>query len=511
MLNQILLFNGKIWTSQGFKSWMLIEDNIIKAIGENPKPDLDNKQIDLKQKLVLPGLMDAHNHVYYTGWMEYTLQLNRPKSIAELQNKLKDYINETKDESGWIVGFGWDQDYMEDKRYPTRYDLDQIARDRPVSLTRGCYHVSVLNSKALEVLNITADTADPEGGSIDKDENGEPTGILRETALELVDPFIEIKDKKKQKKITLLGLQRCLSVGLTTVQTNDASAFDIYSELDKEGRLPIRVYLVPMHEEIFERDLSSRQTKSEFFNVNRLKILADGSLGGHTAALRQPYTDTGKLGQLIFQQKELSKKVKQAKEKGYRVEVHGIGDLAAECVLNAFDEAGLNTRDRPILTHCQVLGKDLIVRMKNKGVIANIQPPMVTTDSLWIEKRLGSTERLRYAYAWKTLIDSGITVAGGSDSPVENPDPLLGLHAAIFRFNPKGEVWKSEECLTFEEALKIYTEGGAYAIKEENSLGRLEKGYKADFIIVDNDVSSHPELLINTKIEEVWIDGKRKL
>ncbi|MFX0210273.1 MAG: amidohydrolase [Candidatus Hodarchaeota archaeon] len=511
MSNQILFYNGKIWTSQGLKSWMLIDSNEIKEIGDDPKPNINAKSINLQQRLVLPGLIDAHIHVYHTGWLEYNLQLDRPRSIAELQNKLNEYIKGYADKERWIAGFGWDQDYMEDKRYPTRYDLDRIVEDRPVALTRVCGHLCLVNSKALQILGITADTPDPEGGSIDRDENGEPTGILRETAQEVIDTYIEIKNKDTRKKIIGLGLEKCLSVGLTTVQTNDYKAWEIYSELQEEGKLPIRVYLTPMHAEIMEGKYLSPNTRKGFLYTDRVKILVDGGLGGHTGALREPYADTGTTGQLIYSQEELNNKVKFAKEKGFRLEVHGVGDLAAEQILNAYETTGLTKEDRPILTHCQLLGKDLIERMKDLGVIANIQPSFVSSESPWIEKRLGESRRLKYAYAWKTLIENEIYVAGSSDSPVEKPDPLLGLYSAIFRYDPKGKSWRPEECLTFEEALKIYTEGGAYAIKEEHSLGRLETGYKADFVVVDKDVSNNPELLRETRIEQVWVDGKRRL
>ncbi|MFX1512066.1 MAG: amidohydrolase, partial [Promethearchaeota archaeon] len=384
-----------------------------------------------------------------------------------------------------------------------------IVKNRPVVLKRACRHLYVVNSKALEMVGITADTPDPEGGSIDRDDSGKPTGVLREKAIDLVDPYIKIKDKEARKKIIELGLQECLSVGLTTVQTNDIKAWQIYSELEDEGKLPIRVSLVPMHDEINEEHFPLPQTKKGLLQIDRVKLLADGGLGGHTAALREPYDDTGEKGQLIYTQEVLDEKTKLAKEKGYRLEIHGIGDLAVEYILNSFEAAGLTKDDRPVLTHCQVLGEDLIKRMEKMGVIASIQPPFVTTDSQWVEKRLGKMERLKYAYAWKTLIDNGLFVASGSDSPVEKPDPLSGLYAAIFRYDPQGEVWRPEECLTFDQALKTYTEGAAYAIQEENSLGKLEESYKADFIVIDQDVSSQPELLKDTKVEQVWVDGKR--
>ncbi|MFX1513274.1 MAG: amidohydrolase [Promethearchaeota archaeon] len=511
MSDRILFHNGKIWTSRGLKSWMLVEDNLIKDIGHKKEPNVGVRSINLHQKLVLPGLIDAHIHVYHTGMMKYSLHLDRPKSIAELQTELYEYTERFEDKDAWIVGFGWDQDYMEEKRYPTRFDLDHIVKDRPVALTRVCGHISIVNTQALEILGITADFPDPEGGSIDRDENGDPTGILRETAQEMVNPYTEKKDKETRKKIIETGLHECLSKGLTTVQTNDYNAWDLYCELEEEGKLAIRVYLTPMHEEILDDTFPAPQTKKGLLYVDRVKILMDGGLGGHTGALREPYADVDTTGQLIYSQEELNEKVKLSKEKGFRLEIHAVGDLAAEYILNAYETVGISKEDRPILTHCQLLGQDLIDRMKKLGVIANIQPSFVSSESPWIEKRLGKTNRLKYAYAWKTLLENGLFVAGSSDSPVEKPNPLLGLYAAIFRRDPQGETWRAEECLTFEEALKIYTEGAAYAIKEENSLGRLEKGYRADFIVVDKDVSTNPELLKETRIEQVWVDGKRRL
>ncbi|MHA2253028.1 MAG: amidohydrolase, partial [Candidatus Kariarchaeaceae archaeon] len=465
---------------------------------------------DLDKRVLLPGLHDAHLHVYSIGRGRYRLQLNKPKSIAEMQNRLLDYIDRENDDN-WIIGHDWDQDYMEDKRYPNKSDLDVINNERPIVLFRSCHHIGLVNSKALERLRIDIKTNDPSGGKIDRDNNGEATGILRENALSLVTPYITITDKEKRKKIFELGLKQCLSVGLTGVQTNDADAWEIYQELNEEGKLPIRVSLTPPHRELDSGNLPLPRSRIGKLSCDRVKLFVDGSLGAHTAALREPYSDTKIQGISIYSQDQINEKVKFAKEKGYRLEVHAIGDLAADITIKAFDYADLNIEDRPILTHCQVLAKDLLQKMSERGIIANIQPPFVTTDSQWVEKRLGRSERLQFSYAWKKIIDHGIPASGGSDAPIENPNPLLGIYAAMFRKDAEDKVWMPQERLTFEEAIHLYTQGAAFANYSEDVLGRLAPGFKADFIVLDRDILHDFETLPQAKIEQVWVDGIRQL
>ncbi len=510
-----LIYNANIWTRDGKKTWMLIKNHKIEKIGDLTTIDevesMNVLKLDLEGQTILPGLQDAHIHVYSLGRSKFRLQLNKPKSIAEMQNKLETYINDLVPNGEWVVGYNWDQDYMEDKRYPTRYDLDLINKDRSIILFRSCHHIAVLNSKALEELKITDESANPGGGVIEKDDRGIPTGILKETALNQVTPHIKIKNKQTRKKLLEQGLNECLKVGLTTVQTNDAEAWELYSELTDEDRIPIRVYLTVNFNEISSKIAPEAGSSKGLLKCDRVKLFADGSLGGQTAALRSPYADTKGCGVLIFTQEEMNKRVKLSNEAGYRLEVHGIGDLAVESILAAFEFAKLTKKDRPIITHCQVLGMDLIEKMKDMGAIANIQPPFVTTDSQWVEARLGKkSNRLQFSYAWKTIIQNGIVASGGSDSPIENPNPLLGIHAAMFRKDPKDETWRPEEKLTFREAIDLYTQGAAYAIKEENQLGKLKEGFWADFIVLDRDVVDNAELLKTAIVNQVWVDGTRR-
>lgn len=506
---RILLHNCHIWTDDGIQNWMLLNENIIEEIGLGKLPESDNR-IDMNGNYIFPGLIDSHIHVYGLGRMSTRLYLDKPGSIFELQNRLQEYVS-SNPRLNWIIGHDWDQDYMEEGRYPNKSDIDFILKDKPVVLFRGGNHNAVVNSKALELMGITSETENPEGGLIDKDGDGEPTGILRETALSLVTEHIKIKDHETRKKIIIAGLEHCLKVGLTMVQSNDPDCWQIYKELDLENKLPIRVALTLFYRDLDRENVPSPNTKINLLTCDRVKLFTDGSLGGQTAALREVYSDTKKMGVTIHTQDELNAKVKKINDAGFRLEIHAIGDLAAEYTLNSFESANLEPESRPILTHGQVLSKDLILRIKNAGVIVNIQPQFVTTDSQWVNSRLGKdSDRLKYAYAWKTLIDSHIHVAGGSDAPIELPNPLHGIYAAIFRKSSKNETWKPEEKLTFQEAIDLYTKGGAFAAKRENELGQLRAGFLADFVVVNHDISSNQEQIRDTEIIEVWVDGIKR-
>ncbi|MFV2014846.1 MAG: amidohydrolase, partial [Candidatus Heimdallarchaeota archaeon] len=354
-------------TDDNYKDWMVLNGNKIEDVGSGDLPVYDTK-IDMNGNYIFPGLIDSHIHVYSLGRMSTRLHLDKPGSIMELQNRLQKYVVENS-HLEWIVAHDWDQDYMEDGRYPNKSDIDLIVSDRPVLLFRSGNHIAIMNSKALDVIGITSETINPEGGIIDKDEDEEPTGILRETAISMVTEYIRIKDDQTRKKIIMAGLDHCLSIGLTMVQTNDPNCWQIYKELEAENKLPIRVALTLFYADLDIENVPSPNTKINLLTCDRVKLFTDGSLGGQTAALRDVYSDTKKMGVTIHTQDELNTKVKRIKDLGFRLEVHAIGDLAAEYTLNSFEQAGLSLEDRPILTHGQVLSEDLISRMTKSGVI----------------------------------------------------------------------------------------------------------------------------------------------
>eukprot|EP01036_Dinobryon_divergens_P027009 gene27009-35715_t len=384
------------------------------------------------------------------------------------------------------------------------------------------------------------------GGVIDVDGEGYPTGILRERATELIMAVMNRgRSFEEKRKFISEGLGICAQAGLTCVHTNDESSVSVYQALQQEGSLPLRVFLTPNYEDIHvhtvlgglktvdddtgisavlpphraqgldkssanlkNRNLSGQDTR---LTIERLKIFSDGSLGADTAALRTDHiskdggADSDYKGVLIHSSSSLQDMISTAARLHYRLEIHAIGDKSAEVVLDALSSclndpscAGSQalTYDnwRPILTHCQILGLDLLDKMKALNAIANIQPSFVPTDMRWISSSGLSSEQLRYSYCWKTLLENGIQVAGGSDAPIESPSPFVGIHDAVFRSNRRrkreadtlvDEVFRSEERLEFAQALWMYTVGAAYAAHCEHILGRIEVGFAADLVFVD--------------------------
>ena len=502
-----IYYNGKFWSHGDQFDWLQVDTNgKIVAVGQGPPPSSD-EMIDLEGFYIYPGFHDAHIHVYSLGRTAFRLNLQKVNSISELQRKLKDYAA-THPELSWIVGFGWDQDLFEEKRYPSRFDLDAVVSDLPVVLLRACHHIGVVNSKAIDILDIDSNTPDPPGGLIDKDKDG-PTGILREEALKLVTPHIENFDETTRKKIFKLGLEECAKVGLTSVHTNDPKAWQTYFALAENDELPVRVFLTLPYKDFEENPDIQEGQGSGLFSIERVKLFADGSLGASTAALNEPYSDGSAQdpegrGVLIHESKELEKMVERIASRKFKVETHAIGDRAAEQVLEQYKKLGLK---RQVLTHCQILSPKAIQLLKETETIANIQPPFIYSDSQWAESRVGS--RIMYSYAWKTLLEKGIICAGGSDAPIESPSPLKGLFAAVFRQTkafPEG--WHTEECLTIQDAIGMYTLGGAIAVDRENVLGKLEVGFLADFVVLDKDILSNPEHLNSAMVLMTVVGGK---
>ena len=483
-----------------------------------------NEVIDCNNQLVVPGLMDAHIHVAMLGESKNFLNLKSCKSIDEMQQLLKSHCEKYK-EISWIIGVNWDQTYF--GRYPNKDDLDAVCNDRPVFLWRACWHIGVANTVALQKANIFDRIKNNDeiiGGVIDVDNNNNPTGILKERAVELITAISSIKTDLELENFILEGLDICKEFGLTGVQTNDESSFHIYKKLEEEKRLPIRVFLTPNYSDLFKDTscggslnikplsasiLGGNDTRDIKLIYDRIKIFSDGSLGAETAAIRKVSSEKSNddfTGVLIFQNDKLVEMMTKSKELGYRLEVHAIGDAAAEKVLDAFEESKIDPSDRPIITHCQVLGADLFEKMKRANCIANVQPSFVPTDMKWVQNRL-SIQHQKYSYAWKSLMEYGIVVAGGSDAPIETASPLIGLYDAIYRRNKDNEVFRPEECLTFAESLWTYTCGAAIACNAENLLGNLKIGYLADMVVLDASVLEDNALLSSTTPIMTIING----
>jgi len=543
-------------------SWLVIDESrgTIMRVGQSDEAlpgggfeDYD-PCIDGRGLLCLPGLQDAHIHVAGTGESASFLNASSCRSITELQHLLAEHC--ARDENSvellpWIQGVNWDQTQL--GRFPTKEDLDAVCPDRPVFMWRACWHVGVANTCALRAAGIipSGDAVVPEcpeGGSIEIDvATGEPTGLLKERAVELITAIMSAGRTEEQKKHFIVkGLKSCLRFGLTGVQTNDEGCFLAYTDLQRDDLLPIRVFLTPtfddfdkaagedeeggaiapirlIHSACFASPLAppSFGDNESKLVVERLKIFGDGSLGADTAALRaDPASGSPERGILIHSQDKLTSMIQKAKAAGWRLEVHAIGDRAAECILGAFAEAGLDSRDRPILTHCQVLGADLVEQMAALGVVADVQPSFVPTDMRWVSERISPAKQL-YSYAWKTLMEHGVVVAGGSDAPIESPDPFSGMYDAMYRESrdapTRGKPGSSpdtahqfqpQEALNFSQALWTYTLGAAYAAGAEDWLGRVQAGYAADLVLVDPRVASDCRRLFGCRPQLVFVGGR---
>jgi len=513
--NWTVFRNGSFWdwNTLSFKNWDSVvscNGKIVKIYEDAPQScELANCQVqDLEGGFVLPGLADAHIHVYHMGENLNSLSLVGCKSVSELVSRVKKYA-EDHPEREWIVGMGWDHELM-GGILPTRFDLDTAApTGKKIFLWRVCFHIGVANTQALETCGVSlkAPVQTVEGGQIDVMKDGQTSGVLREQAVELLTGMIAETNVQTQTKYIEDGLRQCLESGLASVQTNDKGTFDIYKKLDLENRLPLRVYLTPCHTELTAPVFS----ESGMFGCDRVKVFADGALGSNTAALREG--DDKVKGILIYPQEKLDAIVNHANRMDLRVEAHAIGDAAAESVLNAFQKAGITKSDRAVLTHCQVLAEDIIARMAMMGVIANVQPSFVPTDATWVKNRL-EPSKLEHAYCWKTLLEAGVQVAGGSDAPVESCNPLQGIYDAIFRPSSQarnvGDVFQANQMLSFPQALHLYTRGAHYASRMETRRGRIEVGFDADFTVVDKNVAAQPNLLLQANVTRVYVDGEKR-
>jgi predicted amidohydrolase YtcJ len=458
-------------------------------------------RIDLRGRTVIPALTDAHAHLLAYAEASTWLSLEKTSAPEELLGALSARF--AGGAAGfWILGRGWDQNRWPDPRYPNRALLDAIAPKNPVYLVRVCGHAAFVNSTALGIAGITRDTADPVGGRVLKDASGEPTGILLDTAMELVASRIPTLTTDDKKKLLVAAARECLALGLVGVHEMgmSADAVSLYRELYETDELPFRVtgYLSPDDREN-ERFLESgvRPTRGGgLLRIVGVKFYADGSLGARSAALLGEYSDEpGNGGILMRSPEELYREILPWYESGFQSAVHAIGDAAVREALDVYERLGaahpgFDMRNR--VEHAQIVSAPDVRRFSALGVVPSVQFAHCTSDMSWVEARLGP-ERIKGAYAWRSLISAGARVCGGSDFPVESPNPLLGIHSAVTRQdaagNPAGG-WRPEERLTVEEAVRAFTVDAAHAAHAERFAGSLAPGKFADFIVLSEDIFS---------------------
>jgi predicted amidohydrolase YtcJ len=433
--------------------------------------------IELHGATVIPSLTDAHAHLSGLGLSLLDADLHGCKSADECAKRA---AAAKPSQGDWIIGEGWDQNLFPDAKFPTHAPLDTIPH--PVYLNRVDGHASWANAAAMRLARIDRNTKDPPGGKIVRDERGEPTGIFVDAARKLVQRVMPAVSRAELEAAILRAQDVALSVGLTEVHTMGADAATIaaYEQLAREGKLRIRVYAYASAVEA-ERLLARAPDRSVgMFTLRGIKLFADGALGSRGARLLAPYADDPQNSGLeLTSGEKITAIARAAVAKGWQVTTHAIGDRANRDVLDAYAAAGVGAAQRFRIEHAQVVAPGDFARFAKLGVIASMQPTHATSDMAWAEARIGK-ERLKGAYAWRTMLSDQVRLAFGSDFPVEKPDVVAGIVAAVKRGN-----WTMEQHLTLDEALAAFTTGAAYAAFEEKWRGTAAPGMAADLTVLD--------------------------
>ena len=480
-----------------------------------------SRTLDLRGATVLPGIIDAHTHLISLGESLRRLNLKDAATETEVVELVKKKVASTAPNE-WILGWGWDEGKWA-SHYPTNEALNQVSPNNPVYLVGLHGFAAWANQKALQIADISKDTKDPENGKILREEKtGEPTGVLLNRAQELVSKHIPAPRPDEVKKGIELAAQECIRNGLTSVHEALVGPIPLqaFRELIREGRLPLRVYIM--------LDGADQNLVSEWLGrgpeidprhqltIRSFKLFADGALGSRGAALLQPYSDAPQTkGVITTPEPQVDQLTQRSLERGFQVCTHAIGDAANRMVLDAYAHAMTAVPEahapRLRIEHAQVLATEDIPRFAKLGVIPSMQPTHCTSDMKWAEMRLGP-QRIKGAYAWQSLLKTGVHLALSSDFPGETLNPFYGVYAAITRQDPAGNPpggWYPEQRLTVDESLRGYTVEAAYAEFEENAKGSIEKGKLADLTVISQDITTlAPKEILSIHVLKTFVGGK---
>jgi len=522
----LIFTNGNIYTAndrQPNAQAIAVKNDRIVYVGTNTGAKqyqgANTRVIDLHGATVLPGLTDAHYHFIGVGAREMNLNLEGITNLQDFLAKVKTRVDQAKPDE-WVTGRGWIETFWTPPVFPTRWDLDKIAPNNPVFLTRADGHGAVANSAALKIGGVTKETKDPFGGQIVRDkDSGEPTGMLLDNAQGLVSRHIPSAGEGNTEQAMLLADQRSIMLGWTQVQDPGGSYRDVelYKKLYGEGKLKIRIYKAvygpgPEANRLLKEG-PIIEAFDNHFNLRTIKVVSDGALGSRGAALLAPYSDVPEIktaegrmepnvGFLRVKEEDLLPMLKEALQKGIQVETHAIGDRANRFILDEYEKAFnavplLGKRDpRWRDEHSQIINPADIPRFAKLGIIPSMQPSHAIGDLHFAPSRLG-LERLKGAYAWQSLLKTGVVIPGGSDAPVERGEPMIEFYAAVARKDIRGfsgEGWHPEEKVTRAQALKMFTIWPAYAAFEENLRGSLQIGKLADLTVLSADIMKIPEM-----------------
>ena len=530
----LVLVNGKIYTvdnARPIASALAVRGGRVLFVGSDAEArvlaNASTRVIDLNGKTVIPGIVDAHAHLLGLGNTLARVNLAGSTSYDEVIDRVKGFSKDVKP-GEWILGRGWDQNRWTSKEFPTHDALSRAFPNNPVVLTRIDGHALLANAKAMELARVSAATTDPEGGRIMRLASGAPSGVFVDKAQSLIGRAVPEATRADTRKAILAAIAESNRWGLTGVHDAGESAetIGIFEELAKAGSYNLRNYVMlsdpgePGSPAALRNPYLRRGPQSALYDghlwVRAIKLYADGALGSRGAALLAPYADEPtNSGLLVSRPEHLRAWAETALRSGFQVNVHAIGDRGNRIVLDAFESAlrTVPTADHRFrIEHAQVLSPEDISRFAKLGVIPSMQPTHQTSDMRWAEARVGP-QRIRGAYAWRSLLNTGVVIPSGTDFPVEEVNPLLTFHAAVTRQDPTNWPiggWYPEQKMTREEALQSMTIWPAYAGFQESMLGSLTPGKYADFVVLDRDIMRIPDTeIIATRVVSTWIGGKR--
>ncbi|MEO6800793.1 MAG: amidohydrolase [Rhodanobacter sp.] len=480
------------------------------------------KVLDGHGRTLLPGLIDAHGHVLDLGYARNSVDLAGTRSLGEALAKVKAYA-ESHPDATWIRGGGWNQEIWKLGRFPTASELDAVIPDRPVWLSRIDGHAAWANSAAIKLAGVTKATRDPSGGRIERDADGNPAGVFVDGATDLVDARVPAPTAQERTAALDAALAEMARVGLTGVGDAgiDLENYQLYRQYADAHKLTARIYAMIRDTgdafDVISKDGPLIGYGNDFLTVRTVKLFADGALGSRGAAMLAPYSDDPHNRGLLFMTPELmTAKIDKAFDKGYQVAIHAIGDRANREVLDSYAAAypahpeAIALRNR--VEHAQIVSPKDIPRFESLHLIASMQPTHATSDMNMAEDRIGR-QRIKGAYAWRSFLGQGTVIAAGSDFPVESPNPFYGLHSAVTRQDQHGQPpggWYPAQAMTLAEAFRAFTLDAAFAEHAEKTLGTLEPGKWADFILVDHDIfKDAPSRLWGTRVLQTWVGGKQ--
>ena len=520
--------NGVVYTGSGFTEAFIVEEGVFICTGDNETIlaliGRNDQAVDLQGQFVCAGFNDSHMHLL--GYGRY-LQMARLDEHTSSLHDLLEYVCQFRQEHDvqWLQGRGWNQDYFCDvSRMPVRQDIDAVIDDIPVVLTRTCGHCLVVNSKALEEAGINDDVISPEGGSIGRDETGKLNGLFYDNAMDLIYNSMPSGNKETIKETILAAAGKLNSYGITSVQTDDygysdrESIDDAYLELEKEGKLTVRVNeqcnftrLNDPKKFIEQGHLTGKGT--QMYRTGPLKLLGDGSLGSRSAWMSKPYSDDpSNSGFPLFTAEQMDELTDYANAHGMQIAVHAIGDRCLDQVLDSIEKAldkYPRQNHRHGIVHCQISRADQLERIRKLNMHVYAQSVFLDYDNHIVYQRVGN-ELGETSYSWKTLMNMGVRVSNGSDAPVEHPDVMKGIECAVTRTSLDGTgPYLPDQAFSVREAIDSFTVNGAYRSFEEDIKGKIEKGFLADFVILsENPFETDKYELHSIRIKATYLEGK---